>query len=75
MDKLKQLIAQKKKWLIYILLAVVLLGMGKSFFGDEEKVAYITDSVRRQDIEKVVNATGEVREKLPILPIVSGDKI
>ena len=61
MDKLKQLIAQKKKWLIYILLAVVLLGMGKSFFGDEEKVAYITDSVRRQDIEKVVNATGEVR--------------
>ena len=61
MDKLKQLIAQKKKWLIYILLAVVLLGMGKSFFCDEEKVAYITDSVRRQDIEKVVNATGEVR--------------
>ena len=61
MDKLKQLIAQKKKWLIYILLAVVLLGTGKSFFGDEEKVAYITDSVRRQDIEKVVNATGEVR--------------
>ena len=61
MDKLKQLIAQKKKWLVYILLAVVLLGTGKSFFGDEEKVAYITDSVRRQDIEKVVNATGEVR--------------
>ncbi len=61
MDKLKQLIAQKKKWLVYILLAVVLLGTGKSFFDDEEKVAYITDSVRRQDIEKVVNATGEVR--------------
>ncbi len=61
MGKLKQLIAQKKKWLVYILLAVVLLGTGKSFFGDEEKVAYITDSVRRQDIEKVVNATGEVR--------------
>lgn len=61
MDKLKQLITQNKKWLIYILLAVLLLGLGKSFFGDEEKVAYITDSVRRQDIEKVVNATGEVR--------------
>lgn len=61
MDKLKQLITQNKKWLIYILLVVLLLGLGKSFFGDEEKVAYITDSVRRQDIEKVVNATGEVR--------------
>lgn len=61
MDKLKQLITQNKKGLIYILLAVLLLGLGKSFFGDEEKVAYITDSVRRQDIEKVVNATGEVR--------------
>ena len=61
MDNLKQLITQNKKWLIYILLAVLLLGLGKSFFGDEEKVAYITDSVRRQDIEKVVNATGEVR--------------
>ena len=63
MDKLKQLITQNKKWLIYILLAVLLLGLGKSFFGDEEKVAYITDSVRRQDIEKVVNATGEVRAR------------
>lgn len=61
MDKLKQLIAQNKKWFIYILLAVAALGVGKVYFGDEEKVAYITDSIRRQDIEKVVNATGEVR--------------
>ena len=61
MDKLKQLIARNKKWFIYILLAVAALGVGKVYFGDEEKVAYITDSIRRQDIEKVVNATGEVR--------------
>ena len=61
MDKIKQLIAQKKKWLIYILLLVTIVAGGKFYLVGEENVAYITDSVRRQDIEKVVNATGEVR--------------
>lgn len=59
-EKLKKTAKSRKFWLYggIVLCAVVLL---LRFFGDKDDVAYITEDVKRQNIEKVVNATGEVR--------------
>lgn len=43
--------------------AVIILGiwLGTKFFGNDDNITYITEKVHRQNIQKVVNAAGEVR--------------
>lgn len=43
--------------------AVIILGiwLGTKFFGNDDNITYITEKVQRQNIQKVVNAAGEVR--------------
>lgn len=43
--------------------AVIILGiwLGTKFFGNDDNITYITEKVLRQNIQKVVNAAGEVR--------------
>lgn len=48
----------KKKLLVYVILAA---GLYFKYFKKEDTITYITQPVRRQNVEKVVNATGEVK--------------
>ena len=48
----------KKKLLVYVILAAAAAGLYFKYFKKED---YITQPVRRQNVEKVVNATGEVK--------------
>lgn len=43
--------------------AVIIFGiwLGTKFFGNDDNITYITEKVQRQNIQKVVNAAGEVR--------------
>ena len=43
--------------------SVIILGiwLGTKFFGNDDNITYITEKVQRQNIQKVVNAAGEVR--------------
>ena len=43
--------------------AVIILGiwLGTKFFGNDDNITYITEKVQRQNIQKVINAAGEVR--------------
>lgn len=50
-----------KKHLIYAFGAIVVLTLAYRSFHKENNTTYITQDVRRQNIERVVNATGEVR--------------
>lgn len=50
-----------KKILIIVLLAAVGAGLYYRYGRTEEEVTYITEKVVRQDIRRVVNATGEVK--------------
>ena len=54
---------KKSNTKLYIFLAIIILltGCYYTFRDTEEKFAYITEEVKKQDIQKTVNATGEVR--------------
>lgn len=54
-------IKKHKRIFIYTVLFLVSGCMFYKYYKPEEKVVYITENVKRQDIQKVVNATGEVR--------------
>ena len=51
----------KKKLLVYVILAAAAAGLYFQYFKKEDTITYITQPVRRQNVEKVVNATGEVK--------------
>lgn len=51
----------KKKLLVYVILAAAAAGLYFKYFKKEDTITYITQPVRRQNVEKVVNATGEVK--------------
>lgn len=51
----------KKKLLVYVILAAAADGLYFKYFKKEDTITYITQPVRRQNVEKVVNATGEVK--------------
>lgn len=61
MEKIKTFLKNNKKLFIYGIIAVIGCMAFFSFYHNDDDVAYITELVRRQNIEKVVNATGEVR--------------
>ncbi|CCZ30733.1 hlyD family secretion protein [Proteobacteria bacterium CAG:495] len=54
-------VGENKK--IFFYGAVIILGiwLGTKFFGNDDNITYITEKVQRQNIQKVVNAAGEVR--------------
>lgn len=54
-------IKNPKKFLIYIIFIVMASYFLYQYFSPADKIEYITDTVKRQNIQKVVNATGEVR--------------
>lgn len=50
-----------KKYIVYtVLILIIVFGLFK-FFSPSDEASYITEVVQRGNIEKVVNATGEVR--------------
>ena len=51
----------KKKLLVYVILAAAAAGLYFKYFKKEDTITYIAQPVRRQNVEKVVNATGEVK--------------
>lgn len=51
----------KKKLLVYVILVAAAAGLYFKYFKKEDTITYITQPVRRQNVEKVVNATGEVK--------------
>ena len=55
------IVRENKK--IFFYGAVIILGiwLGTKFFGNDDNITYITEKVQRQNIQKVVNAAGEVR--------------
>lgn len=54
-------VRENKKY--FFIGAVIILGiwLGTKFFGNDDNITYITEKVQRQNIQKVVNAAGEVR--------------
>ena len=50
---------KNKFWICAMLAALV--GLYLVYFEEEDTITYITEEVRRQNVEKVVNATGEVK--------------
>ena len=61
MEKIKKYIGKHKRYIVYVLIVLVAGFWIWRVYGAEEQVSYITDMVERHDIEKVVNAAGEVR--------------
>lgn len=61
MKKIPDFIKNRKKILFYVVLAILAAAVIANHYGSGEEVSYITEDVRRQNLEKVVNATGEVR--------------
>ena len=51
----------KKKLLVYVILAAAAAGLYFKYFKKEDTITYITQPVSRQNVEKVVNATDEVK--------------
>ena len=51
----------KKKLLVYVILAAAAAGLYFKYLKKEDTITYIPQPVRRQNVEKVVNATGEVK--------------
>lgn len=49
------------KFFIYSLIILVIGFYAYKYFAPADAIEYITDTVKRQNIQKVVNATGEVR--------------
>lgn len=54
-------IKKYKKFFIYIVLLLMSGCVLYKYYKPEEKIVYITENVKRQNVQKVVNATGEVR--------------
>ncbi len=50
-----------KKYIIYGLILLVFIALSFVLFNRKESISYITEPVRRMNIEKVVNAAGEIR--------------
>ena len=50
-----------KKLLMYFVIAVIGAGLFFKFYRNGDDITYITEKVIRQNIQKVVNATGEVK--------------
>ena len=73
MDNLKHIFNRKFFFFCLILAAGGLLFF--LFFRNGDEIAYITEQVKRQNVEKVVNATGEVRaiELVTVGAQVSGE--
>ena len=64
-----------KKFIVYLLIVFVGGALFFSVHSSGDEVSYITDSVKRQNVQKVVNATGEVRaiELVTVGAQVSGE--
>ena len=60
----------KKKLLVYVILAAAAAGLYFKYFKKEDTITYITQPVRRQNVEKVVNATGEVKAVDLVLSLI-----
>ena len=56
-----EFIKSKKRFFIYIFLLIVGAGAVYLFFRPDDGMSYITEDVRRRNVQQVVNATGEVR--------------
>jgi membrane fusion protein, macrolide-specific efflux system len=52
---------RSKRIIFYGLLILVGVGVYYKYFHAEDKIMYITEDIKRRDIQKVVDATGEVR--------------
>lgn len=50
-----------KKYIVYGLILLIFIALGLVVSGRKENISYITEPVKRMNIEKVVNAAGEVR--------------
>lgn len=61
MDKVRTLIKKNRRLLIFAFIVIIGFYLYSAFFKEGDSVSYITEPVKRQDIQKVVNATGEVR--------------
>lgn len=59
-EKLKKVTKSRKLW-IYGAIILACVWFLPQMFGSKDDVTYITEDVKRQNIEKVVNAAGEVR--------------
>ena len=59
-EKLKKTATSRKLWIYGAIISVCVLFLPQ-MFGSKDDVTYITEDVKRQNIEKVVNAAGEVR--------------
>ena len=54
-------LANHKKMFVYLIAIAFLTGAAGAYWNRPEETSYITEDVVRKNIEKVVNATGEVR--------------
>ncbi|MDR1057793.1 MAG: biotin/lipoyl-binding protein [Coxiellaceae bacterium] len=54
-------VKNNRKLLIYAVIIILAVIAFFKFYEIEEKITYITEKVKRQNIQKVVNATGGVR--------------
>ncbi len=61
MKNMASFLKRHKKFLFLLLAAFVGGGMFYGYFADGDQISYITEDVVRQDVQKVVDATGEVR--------------
>ncbi len=55
-----KLVKSRKKVVFLLLAAAAAIGVCYRYFQVEEEISYITQPVKRQSVQKVVNATGEV---------------
>lgn len=55
-----KLVKSRKKVVFLLLAAAAAIGVYYRYFHVEEEISYITQPVKRQSVQKVVNATGEV---------------
>ncbi len=54
-------IKNRKKLFSCVAMVIVGAALLFKYYGNEDKISYITERAKRQNIQKVVNATGEVR--------------
>lgn len=54
-------VRENKKIFFYGAVIIFGIWLGTKFFGNDDNITYITEKVQRQNIQKVVNAAGEVR--------------
>lgn len=61
MEKIVKYIKNRQRFVIYAILVLLAGFFIWRHYHKGDEISYITDTVRRQDVEKVVNAAGEVR--------------